>query len=76
MGPQTNGPTPHTGAGGSRPPLLPMKSYKAAPDDEFIVYIKDLKSQCDDGQATFTVEDLMVHAKTKYKARLLDKEKA
>ena len=24
------------------------KAYKAAPDDEFIVYIKDLKSQCDD----------------------------
>ena len=25
------------------------KAYKAAPDDEFIVYIKDLKSQCGDG---------------------------
>ena len=25
------------------------KAYKAAPDDEFVVYIKDLKSQCDDG---------------------------
>ena len=25
------------------------KAYKAAPDDEFVVYIKELKSQCDDG---------------------------
>ena len=25
------------------------KAYKAAPDDAFIVYIKDLKSQCEDG---------------------------
>ena len=36
------------------------KSYKATPDKEFIVYIKDLKSQCDDSRATFTAEDLMV----------------
>ena len=50
------------------------KAYKAAPDDEFVVYIKDLKSQCDDGRATFTVEDLMVWAENKYEARLLDKE--
>ena len=50
------------------------KAYKAAPDDEFVVYIKDLKSQCDDGRATFTAEDLMVWAENKYKARLLDKE--
>ena len=44
------------------------KAYKAAPDDEFVIYIKDLKSQCDDGRATFTAEDLMVHAENKYKA--------
>ena len=25
------------------------KAYKAAPDEEFIMYIKGLKSQCDDG---------------------------
>ena len=50
------------------------KAYKAAPDDEFVVYIKDLKSQSDDGRATFTAEDLMVRAENKYKARLLDKE--
>ena len=36
------------------------KAYKAAPDDEFVTYIKDLKSQCDDGRATFMVEDLIV----------------
>ena len=29
------------------------KAYKVAPDDEFVVYIKDLKSQCDDGRVTF-----------------------
>ena len=50
------------------------KAYKAAPDDEFVVYIKDLKSQCDDGRATFTAEDLIVQAKNKYEARLLDEE--
>ena len=50
------------------------KAYKAAPDDEFVVYIKDLKSQCDDGRATFTVEDLMVWAENKYEAQLLDEE--
>ena len=43
------------------------KAYKAAPDDEFVVYIKDLKSQCDDGWATFTVEDLMVRAENNMK---------
>ena len=50
------------------------KAYKAAPDDEFVVYIKDLKSQCDDGRATFTAEDLMIRAENKYEARLLDEE--
>ena len=50
------------------------KAYKAAPDDEFVVYIKDLKSQSDDGRATFTAEELMVRAKNKYEARLLDEE--
>ena len=50
------------------------KAYKAAPDDEFVVYIKDLKSQCDNGRATFTAEDLMVQAENKYEARLLEEE--
>ena len=50
------------------------KAYKAAPDDEFVIYIKDLKSQFDDRKATFMAEDLMVHAENKYKARLLDEE--
>ena len=50
------------------------KAYKAAPDDEFVVYIKDLKSHCDDGQATFMAEDLIVRAENKYEARLLDEE--
>ena len=50
------------------------KAYKAAPDNKFVVYIKDLKSQCDDSRATFTEEDLMVRAKNKYEACLFDKE--
>ena len=50
------------------------KAYKAAPDDEFMIYIKDLKSQCDDGRATFMAEDLMVHAENKYEVCLLDEE--
>ena len=52
------------------------KAYKAAPDEEFVTYIKDLKSQCDDGRATFTAEELMVRAENKYEARLLDEENA
>ena len=52
------------------------KTYKAAPDEEFVTYIKDLKSQCDDERTTFTAEDLMVRAENKFEARLLDKENA
>ena len=52
------------------------KAYKAAPDEEFVTYIKDLKSQCDDGRATFTAEELMVRVENKYEARLLDEENA
>ena len=52
------------------------KAYKAAPDDELVVYMKALKSQCNDGLATFTAEDLMVHAENKYEAQLLDEENA
>ena len=44
------------------------KAYEVAPDEEFVVYIKDLKSQCNDGRLTFTAEDLMVHTENKYKA--------
>ena len=50
------------------------KAYKAAPDEEFVIYIKDLKSQCDDGRATFMAEDLMVRTTNKYDACLLDEE--
>ena len=50
------------------------KAYKAAPDEEFVVYIKDLKSQANNGRATYTAEDLMVRTENKYKARLLDEE--
>ena len=52
------------------------KADKATPDDKFAIYIKDLKSQCDDRRATFTAEDLMVCAKTKYEAHLLNEENA
>ena len=50
------------------------KAYKAAPDNEFVVYIKELKSQADDGRATYTAEDLMVRAENKYEAQLLDED--
>ena len=50
------------------------KVYKGTPDNEFVVYIKDLKSQCNNGQATFTTEDFMVRAENKYEASLLDEE--
>ena len=50
------------------------KAYKAAPYEEFVTYIKDLKSQADDGWASFTAEDLMTRAENKYEARLLDEE--
>ena len=49
-------------------------AYKAAPAEEFVVYIIELKSQADDGRATYMAEDLMVRAENKYEARLLDKE--
>ena len=52
------------------------KAYKATPDEEFVIYINDLKSQNDDRRATFTAEDLMVRAENKYEAHLLDKENA
>ena len=52
------------------------KAYKAAPDEDFVTYIKDLKRQCDDRRTTFTAEDLMVHAENKCKACLPDKENA
>ena len=50
------------------------KAYKAAPDNEFVIYIKELKSQANDGRATYTAEDLMVRAENKCEARLLDEE--
>ena len=59
---------------GSRRQYYLRKAYKADPDEEFVIYIKDLKSQCNRGRATFMVEDLMVHTKNKYKAHLLDEE--
>ena len=50
------------------------EAYKAAPADEFVVYIKEVKSQADDSRATYTAEDLMVRAENKYEARLLVEE--
>ena len=52
------------------------KAYKAAPDDEFVIYIKDLKSRCNDRRATFMAEDLMVCTKNKHKVYFLDEENA
>ena len=53
-----------------------LKAYKAAQDNELIVYIKDLESQCDDGRATFTAEDLIVRIKNNYEERLFNEENA
>ena len=35
------------------------KAYKAAPDDEFVVYIKELKSKADDGRATYDFREVL-----------------
>ena len=43
------------------------KAYKAAPDEDFITYIKDKKSQVDDGRATYTAEELMMLAEISMK---------
>ena len=50
------------------------KAYKAAPDDKFAVYIKELKSHADESRATYMAEDLMLCTENKYEARLLDEE--
>ena len=50
------------------------KAYKAALDEEIVTNIKDLKSQVEDGHATFTMEELMMRAENKYEACLLDEE--
>ena len=42
------------------------KAYKAAPDEDFITYIKDKKSQVDDGRASYNAEELMTMAENKY----------
>jgi hypothetical protein len=58
-------------AGGhSSPDLLPLlwKTYRAAPDKEFVLYIKDLKNQYEDGRANYTAQEVMVLAENKYKA--------
>ena len=52
------------------------KAYKAAPDEDFIIYIKDNKSQVDDGRASYNAEELMTMAENKYEARLLDEDNA
>ena len=52
------------------------KAYKAAPDEDFITYIKDKKSQVDDGRASYNAEELMTMAENKYEARLLDEDSA
>ena len=52
------------------------KAYKVAPDKEFVTYIKNLKSQAEDGHAMFTMEELMMRAENKYEAHLLEEENA
>ena len=50
------------------------KAYKAAPDEELNTYIKDMKSQADDGRATFNTKQLMPMVENKYEVHLLDDE--
>ena len=52
------------------------KAYMAAPDEDFITYTKDKKSQVDDGRAIYTAEELMTLAENKYEGRLLDEDNA
>ena len=39
---------------------LLWKAYKSAPDEAFIMYIKDMKFQSEDRRAMYTAEELMV----------------
>ena len=43
------------------------KAYKAAPDEDFITYIKDKKSQVDDARASYNAEELMTVAENNMK---------
>ena len=52
------------------------KAYKAYPDEDFITYIKDKKSQVHDGRASYNAEELMTLAENKYEARFLDEDNA
>ena len=51
------------------------KAYKPAPDKDFITYIKDKKSQVDDGRPSYNAEEFMTMAENKHEARLLDEDK-
>lgn len=65
-----------TARGATAPDLLAYlwKTYKQAPDKEFVSYIKDLRNQYDDGRSDYTSEDLMVLAENKYKAIVQNEE--
>ena len=52
------------------------KANKAAPDEDFITYIMDKKSQVDDGRASYNGEELMTMAENMYEASLLDEDKS
>ncbi|KAL7559272.1 hypothetical protein ACA910_014622 [Epithemia clementina (nom. ined.)] len=56
--------------GASAPDLIThlWKTYKTAPNCEFVAYIKDLKNIYDDGRADYTSQSLMHLADDKYKA--------
>ena len=52
------------------------KAHKAAPDENFLTYIKDKKSQVHDGRETYTAEELMTLAENVYEAMVLDEDNA
>jgi hypothetical protein len=62
---------------GEQPPnLLPYlwRAYQAAPDDEFISYIKTLRHQHEDRRSICTSDSLMTLAENKYKLQLQTNE--
>ena len=51
-----------SGAGSCRLATLPLEGLQISltPDEEFIMYIKDMKFQSEDRRAMYTAEELMV----------------
>ena len=67
MGLQTSEPSPLQGARVHGHDTLLVEGLQAALDDEFMTYIKDMKSQSDEnGQVRYMSEELMTMAENRY----------